>query len=68
MYTIVVDEDDRKRQTENRINAAFRHCRIGRVGLKLPQRWATMKPTGWYPYTGSPKPHWPFPLGQGDES
>lgn len=39
MYTIVVDESERRRQFENRINEGKRHCRIGKVYLKPPRHW-----------------------------
>jgi hypothetical protein len=32
--TVVVDEDYRSRQLENRLNAVVRHCRIGKVSSK----------------------------------
>lgn len=38
-YTIVVDENERRRQTENRINIAVRHCKIGKVSVKHPKGW-----------------------------
>ncbi|AWC25377.1 hypothetical protein CO731_04872 [Aminobacter sp. MSH1] len=33
-YTVVVDEQERMRQMENRLNAVARHCKIGKVRYK----------------------------------
>jgi hypothetical protein len=38
-YTVIIDESERLRMTENRINAAVRHCKIGKVFTKHPIRW-----------------------------
>lgn len=38
-YTFVVNEDFRKKQTENRINAAVRRCKIGKVTPKTGITW-----------------------------
>lgn len=62
-YTVIVDRDEERRQFENRINAAVRHCRIGKVSAKAPKHWGLkpppLKPTGWHPLTGS-RSVWPF--------
>jgi len=34
-YTVIIDEQDRERRFENRLNATVRHCRIGRVRHKV---------------------------------
>jgi hypothetical protein len=33
-YTVVVDEQERERRLENRLNAVARHCKIGKVRYK----------------------------------
>ncbi len=33
-YTVVIDERERDRRFENRLNAVVRHCRIGKVTKK----------------------------------
>ena len=33
-HTVIMSEAERERRTENRINAAVRHCRIGKVRIK----------------------------------
>lgn len=33
-HTVIIDEDYRARQFENRLNSVFRHCRIGKVTRK----------------------------------
>jgi len=35
-YTIVVDEQERARRYENRLNVLVRHCKIGKVTRKAP--------------------------------
>jgi len=51
--TVVVDEAYRDRQTANQFNAAFRHCRIGKVTMKRrqPNPFRHIRPI---------KPTWPF--------
>jgi hypothetical protein len=53
-HTVIVGEDHRARQTENRLNAVMRHCKIGKV---------TLKTTAKIPVRLVPqplKPIWPF--------
>lgn len=38
-YTIIVDEDEGRRQAGNLINVAVRHCKIGKVRVKHPKKW-----------------------------
>lgn len=67
-YTVIIDEQERKREFENRINAVMRHCRIGKVSPKPPKHWVSkippmkstappMKPIGWFPGCGAPHPY-----------
>lgn len=34
-HTVVLDNNEIAKQTENRLNAVIRHCRIGRVTRKM---------------------------------
>lgn len=36
-HTVLIDEQERDRRFENRLNAVVRHCRIGRVTRKLKE-------------------------------
>lgn len=40
-YTVVVDEQFRERQFENRLNAAMRRCKIGKVRYRQ-HKWADL--------------------------
>lgn len=56
-YTVIIDERERERRFENRLNALHRHCRIGRIqhkvtifgGARVPGRWESLPP-----FVGSP--------------
>ena len=34
-YTVIIDERERERRFENRLNVLYRHCRIGRIQHKM---------------------------------
>lgn len=52
-YTIVVDEQERERRFENRLNAVVRRCKIGKVASKRPASIPSVfQPPMWPPTTG----------------
>ena len=56
-YTVVIDERERERRFENRINETFRHCRIGRVMRKITLHGGkVVTPRAWYPDPTRPPP------------
>jgi len=50
-YTVVVDEAERERRFENRLNAVVRHCRIGKVASKRPVSVSAVFPMPSWPRT-----------------
>jgi len=56
--TVVVDEAERERRFENRLNATFRHCRIGKVISKRPVSVPTVFPMPSWPRTTPPMDDW----------
>lgn len=44
-YTVVIDEAERERRAENRLNELLRRCRIGKVKRKRNQRGVLYGPS-----------------------
>lgn len=62
MYTVIVDEHERARMFENRINAVFRHCK---VRVKFDKQKAAQHPFKFGPRPSRPSwPHDGTPLPQ----
>lgn len=68
-YTVVIDEREREQRFENRLNALYRRCRIGRVSRKMqtlggmvprPFPPKPVKPISW-PHEGTPLPMPQYP-------
>ena len=56
-YTVVIDEGERARQTENQINKAARHCK---VRVKTWKQW-THRPFPITPYPKHVPDKWVYP-------
>lgn len=64
-YTVIVDERERERRFENRLNEIHRHCRIGRVRPKMTIHGGQRVPMGPWPYPKIVPDEWVYPESPG---